>query len=786
MDKQKLVLIGNGMAGMHCIEEILENNPDLFNITIFGGEPYGNYNRILLSSVLQGGASFQDITINNRKWYEEHNIQLFTGETVVTIDIENKMIKTDKQREMSYDKLIIATGSVPFIPAIPGIDKEGVISFRTIKDCQTMIEASKQYKKAAVIGGGLLGLEAAKGLLNLGMEVNVVHISRSLMEKQLDATASNMLREELERQGMNTLLEKETEEIIGTNYVQGVRFKDGTEIEANLVVMAAGVRPNIQLAKESGIATNRAILVNDYLETSISDIYAVGECVEHQGMVYGLVKPLYEQGEVLAKHICGIECEGYKGSVLSTQLKISGVDVFSAGQFIDDETTKSIIIHDEFNAIYKKIVFQENKMMGAVLFGDTSDGSKLLNMILENKELSDDEKAELYQSSGKKKSSVTHMAHSDIICNCNAVTKGSIIEAVQQEGLATVEQVKKCTKASGSCGGCKPLVKELLTYIHSDTFDEVIEQKTMCSCTNLTEDQIVREIQMRNLISVQEVMESMNWQQSGGCPTCRGALNYYLEMIHPNFESKRDALFISECMNATRQSDGRYTIIPQIYGGIVTAQQLRKIANVVEKYEIPKMVVMSGQRIHLMGVKKEDLQDIWKDLNMPLIPLDKFRIQSVEIYINEEICPCDQTLSINLAVRLEKQLEYLKTPQRVKMSVAACIHNAEKAMTNDVGIIRIDRGWELYVGGSGGQDTRTGELLYVASSTEEAQEMAVVFIQYYRETANYLEYTGKWIERMGLIHIREVLFDRELRSQLLERLEQDSFKYKGRAEKSYI
>ncbi len=637
MNKQKLVVVGNGMAGTRCIEEILENDPDLFEITVFGSEPHVNYNRILLSTVLQGSTSFDDITINDREWYQKNKIQLFTGETVAKIDIEKRTVKTDKKREVSYDKLIIATGSVPFMIPIPGIEKEGVITFRTIEDCQKMIEASKKYKKAVVIGGGLLGLEAARGLLNLGMEVNVVHIASYLMERQLDPTAAKMLEKALENQGMKFLLEKETEEIIGNDRVEGLRFKDGTEVETDLVVMAVGVRPNVQLARESGIAANRAILVNDFMETNVPDIYAVGECAEHRGVVYGLVKPLYEQGKVLAKHICGLDTQGYQGSVLSTQLKISGVDVFSVGQFAGDAAAKAITVQDDLNGVYKKVVFQENKMIGAVLFGDTSDGSRLLKMILEKKELSEAEKTLLYQATGDRVSPVATMGLSDIICNCNAVSKGTIVEAVQQGGLTTVEQVKKCTKASGSCGGCKTLVSELLSYIQSDSFDEVIERKTMCSCTNLTEDEVVREIQLRNLLSVQEVMAALDWKQSEGCSICRGALHYYLGMIHPDYGS-----FINEDLDATIQSDGTYSIIPQMYGGMTNAEQLRKIADVVEKYRIPNVTVTSGQRIQLMGIKKEILPNLWDDLNMPLRPPHRYTIQSVQTDIGDDVCQCDE------------------------------------------------------------------------------------------------------------------------------------------------
>ena len=647
------------------------------------------------------------------------------------------------------------------------------------------METAKQYRKAVVIGGGVLGLEAAKGLLNLGMEVNVVHLAHCLMERQLDYTASKMLEKELEVQGMKFLLGKETEKIIGNQRVEGLRFKDGTEVKADLVVMAVGVRPNIGLAKKSGIDTNRAILVNDYLETNIPDIYAVGECVEHRGLVYGLVKPLYEQGKVLAKHICGQESQGYQGSVLSTQLKISGVDVFSVGQFVGDESTKVISIHDEVRGIYKKMVFQENKMIGAVLFGDTNDGSRLLNLIVEKKDIPDSEKNLYLKLSENTENKVISMNHSDIVCSCNAVTKGAILEAVQEKGLTTLEQVKQCTKASSSCGGCKPLVAEMLTYIQSDSFDEVIEKKTMCACTTLTEDEVVQEIQLRNLSSVKKVMDALKWRKSEGCSTCLGALNYYLGMIHPEFESKRGSPIINELMNATLQSDGTYTIIPKIYGGVTSAEQLRKIADVVEKYDIPDVIVSSGQRVQLMGVNKQSLAKVWDELNRPLRPAGKKTIQPIEMHIDENNCQCDKHPSLYLSVRLEKQLECLTTPDTVKMGISPCMHNGEEVMTKDVGLVRMNRGWEIYVGGKSGLDVQKGDLFYVAETNEEALEIMMAFIQYYRETAYYLERMWQWKERVGLIHIREVIFEPEFRYQLMGRLEQDVFHYKKILEKNY-
>ncbi|MBT2736076.1 nitrite reductase large subunit NirB [Bacillus sp. ISL-7] len=775
MDKQKLVLIGNGMAGVRSIEEILKHSPHSFEITIFGSEPHPNYNRIQLSAVLQGGTSFKDITINDRDWYNQQNIKLFTGETVIKIDTEEQLVKTDKNQEVPYDRLIIATGSVPFQLPLPGVDKEGVITFRTMEDCQKMIETAKHYKKAVVIGGGVLGLEAAKGLLNLDMEVTVVHNCLNLMERQLDETAAKLLQTELEKQGFHFLFEKETKEILGSKRVEGVSFKDGTEAEADLVVMAVGVRPNIQLAKESGIETNRAILVNDYMETNIPNIYAVGECVEHRGIVYGLVKPLYDQGKILAKRICGLESKGYEGTILSTQLKISGVDVFSVGQFTSDESLKSIEIHDELDGSYKKLVFEDSKIVGAVLFGDTRDRTRLLDMITKKQDVADVEKVTLFQSSSGGGDSIASMAHSEMICNCNGVPKGAIIEAVLKNGLTTVEQVKKCTKASSSCGGCKPLVSDLLSYIQSDEFDEVIEQKSMCPCTSLTEDEVVYEMQLQSCTTVQEVMDVLDWENKEGCSTCRPALAYYLGMIYPEYESRQESLFVSEQMNAIVQHDGTYTVVPQMYGGKTTAEQLRTIADVAEKYNISNVAVTSEQRIHLMGVKKEDLADVWADLNMDVSSTYGNMVQNIKTSIGEHICQCDKQSSIQLAVSLEKKLEFLTTPYRVKMGISACMHNGAGSTTKDIGVIGTGLGWEIYVGGSSGRNVRAGELLCLESLNHDVIEIICAFIQYYRETANFLERTWQWIERVGLVHVREILFDLEHRQQLLLRLKKDRF-----------
>ncbi len=543
MGKRKLVLVGNGMAGVRCLEEILKIDPERFEITIIGREPHPNYNRILLSKVLQGDTSIADITLNDGDWYERHHIQLITGETAVKLDVERKIVYTNAKRKVEYDDLIIATGSLPFMLPLPGADKPGVTAFRDIQDCQSMIRASKTYKKAIVIGGGLLGLEAARGLLNLGMEVHVVHIFDYIMERQLDPIASKMLQRELEKQGMHFLLKKHTEKILGKKRVEGLRFTDGTEIAADLVVMAVGIRPNVDLARGSGLEVSRGIVVNDYLQTTIPSIYAVGECAEHRGMVYGLVAPIYEQGKILAQKICGIEGNPYEGSILSTQLKVSGVDVFSAGEFMEREDTRSLVMMDETQGIYKKVLMRDQKVIGSVLFGDISLGGSLLGIINRKANVSELKRIPIFPSQGDAGESLAaSMSNHEVVCACNHVTKGSIVQAVGKEGLTSVEQVKQCTKASSSCGGCQPIVSAILEYVLENGEVQSIEEKkeTICGCTSFSHEDISREIKENSFTSAQSIMAALDWKDKDGCTLCRQALNYYISVFHPEAQAMEE------------------------------------------------------------------------------------------------------------------------------------------------------------------------------------------------------------------------------------------------------
>lgn len=775
---KKLVMVGNGMAGVRTIEHVLKLAPEKYEITVFGAEPHPNYNRIMLSSVLAGGADLKEIVINDWDWYKENGITLHTGDAVTQIDTANRKVVSASGIEVQYDELIIATGSNPFMLPIPGAKKDGVIGFRDINDCNLMMEASKKYKNAAVIGGGLLGLEAARGLLHLGMDVTVVHIHSYLMERQLDEPAALMLQRELEAQGMKFLLEKHTKAIYGGRRAEGLEFVDGSTLDADLIVMAVGIRPNTDLAKSAGLQVNRGIVVDDYLSTSVPGVYAVGECAEHRGIAYGLVAPLYEQGSVLAKRLAGAETAGYTGSVTSTKLKVSGVDVFSAGYFNDEPGTRSLRIQDELEGTYKKIVLQGDKLVGAVLFGDTSDGASLFSTIKSGESVAGREKEILLgfpagqgqTGASSPQAKLAAMADDEIVCGCNGVSKATIVEAVQN-GCHTVSEIKACTKASGSCGGCKPLVEGLLHLYGGDAVGEPVKEG-ICGCTTLGRDEIIESITSMRLMSVKEVMNVLEWHEPEGCSKCRPALNYYLGMLWPaEYKDEKESRFTNERYHANIQKDGTYSVVPRIYGGVTSPTDLKKIAEVAERYEVPMVKFTGGQRIDLLGVKKEDLPKVWAELDMPSGHAYGKTLRTVKTCVGSTFCRFGTQDSIGMGITLERAFERLNTPAKVKLAVSGCPRNCAEATIKDLGIVAIDGGWEIYVGGNGGVKVRESELLCTVKTEDEVVEWSSAFLQYYREQASWNERTAQWIERIGLEAVKEALSSQETRLALKDRIE---------------
>jgi len=779
MKKMRLVVIGNGMAGMRTVEELLKIAPDLYDITVFGDEPHPNYNRIMLSPVLAGEQTIHDIVLNSREWYEQNNITLHAGKRINRIDRVRRFVYAEDGTSADYDRLLIATGSTPFMLPIPGKDLDGVIGFRDIKDVDAMIAASSRYKKAVVIGGGLLGLEAANGLKIRGMDVTVVHKNAWLMERQLDPTAGRMLQKSLESKGLNFLLDKDTVGLGGKwGRVKSIKFKDGEELETDLVVMAVGIRPNYSLAESAGIHCNRGIVVNDTMQTFDPRIYAVGECVAHRGISYGLVAPLFEMAKVCATHLANFGIGLYKGSVTSTKLKVTGIDLFSAGDFSGGEGTEEIVLHDAVGGVYKKLVIKDDKIVGSVLYGDTADGSWYFQLLRDGKSINEIRdhlmfgQDSLGNTGHQGQDKAAAMTDEMEVCGCNGVCKGTIVKAIKEKGLFTLDEVKKTTKAGSSCGSCTGLVEQIMASTLGGGYAPPPTAKAICGCTEKNHEEVRQLIRDNKLLNIPDAMKFMEWRTPNGCATCRPALNYYLISTWPH-EAQDDpqSRFINERVHANIQKDGTYSVVPRMYGGVTNPQQLRRIADVAEKYAVPMVKVTGGQRIDLLGVKKEDLPKVWADLDMPSGYAYGKSIRTVKTCVGSEFCRFGTQDSTRLGIELEEAFDHMWAPHKVKFAVSGCPRNCAESGIKDVGIIGVDSGWEIYVGGNGGIKTEVAQFLCKVKTHEEVMEYSGAFIQIYREEARYLDRTVHWIDRVGLDYVKKrVVEDAEGRKAAFERL----------------
>ncbi|CAM8646406.1 NirB NAD(P)H-nitrite reductase [Comamonadaceae bacterium] len=781
--RQKLVMIGNGMAGVRTIEELLKVAPDLYDITVFGAEPHPNYNRILLSPVLAGEQTLDEIVLNSFEWYAENNISLYAGKKVTEVDRVKRVVKASDGTEAEYDRLLICTGSNPFILPVPGKDLQGVIAYRDIADTNAMIEAAKRYKHAVVIGGGLLGLEAANGLMLRGMQVSVVHVMPTLMERQLDTVAGGLLQKSLEERGLKFLMGAQTQELVGgeDGRVKSIKFKDGTEVPADLVVMAVGIRPNTELAQSMRLHVDRGIVVTDTMQT-VTDarIYSVGECAAHRGIAYGLVAPLFEQAKVAANHLAEYGIGRYQGSLTSTKLKVTGIDLFSAGNFTGGEGFEEIVMSDPFGGVYKKLVIKDDKLVGACMYGDTVDGSWYFKLLRDGRNVADIRDKLMFGEGGANIGDVGHqgqnkaaaMADSDEVCGCNGVTKGTICKAIKEKGLFTLDEVKKHTKASASCGSCTGLVEQIIMFTAGGDYSATPKKKAMCNCTDHSHQEVRDAIFANKYLTIAEVQKNMGWKTPNGCSSCRPALNYYLISSWPK-EAKDDpqSRFINERSHANIQKDGTYSVIPRMWGGETTADELRRIADAVDKFKIPTVKVTGGQRIDLLGVKKEDLQAVWQDIGMPSGHAYAKALRTVKTCVGSEWCRMGTQDSTQMGKDLERAHWRMYAPHKVKYAVSGCPRNCAEAGIKDVGIIGVDSGWEMYIAGNGGIKTEVAHFFVKLKTAEEVLEYTGAFMQLYRKEGWYLERTVHFVSRVGLDYVKKrILEDAEGRKALNEEL----------------
>lgn len=768
--KPRLVVIGNGMAGIRAVEDLLDRAPGLYDITVFGAEPRVNYNRIMLSPLLSGEKSFAEIVLNDRDWYDANGITLHAGDPVVRIDRLRRQVVAQSGLAVPYDRLIVATGSSPIVIPIPGATLPGVVTFRDVDDVDAMLSASAKGGSAVVIGGGLLGLEAAVGLKARGMDVTVLHLAGHVMERQLDASAGHLLAEELRRRGLTVLTGADSAAILGDDRVTGVRLRDGTDIPADIVVMAVGIRPDARLATDAGLDVERGVVVDDHMTTSDPAIFAVGECVQHRGQCYGLVQPLFEMAKVLGARLAGLDAAGYVGSVTSTKLKVTGVDVFSAGDFSGGPGTEDIVFRDAGRGVYKRVVLQDGRVKGAVLYGDTADGAWYFQLLKAGEDVSDRRDTLLFgqafaaagAGTGNPTDAVAALPDDAEICGCNGVCKGTIVQAITTKGLTTLDEVKAHTKAAGSCGSCAGLVEGLLAHTLGGAY-EAAAVKPLCKCTEHDHDSVRRLIRSQGLKSIPAVMQALEWKTADGCASCRPALNFYLLAAWPGeYVDHAASRFVNERVHANIQKDGTYSVVPRMWGGLTNAKELRAIADVVDKFAIPTVKVTGGQRIDLLGIRKEDLPAVWADLNAAgMVSGHAYgkSLRTVKTCVGSEWCRFGTQAAMSIGIDLERLTWGSWTPHKFKMAVSGCPRNCAEATIKDFGVVATDGGFDLYVGGNGGIKVRACDLLTKVTTEAEVHEYVGAFMQLYREEARYLERTAPWIERVGLDFVKTRIVD---------------------------
>ncbi len=774
---QKLVVIGAGMASGRMLEHLFETVPDSYEVTLFNAEPRGNYNRIMLSPVLSGEKSYAEIVTHDEAWYESHGVHCRFGERVTGIDRDARVVRGENG-DVPYDKLVIATGSTPFIVPLPGHDLDGVVAYRDLEDTNRMIEAAGPGRRAVVIGGGLLGLEAAAGLRLRGMEVTVVHLMGHLMERQLDEAAGYLLRRALGDRGIDVICSANSKEILGRDgKVRALMLDDGTELPCDILVMAVGIRPASALGKVAGVETGRGIVVDAQMRTSDPDILGLGECVEFDGQLFGLVAPLYDQAKVAAATLAGAPA-AFRPREVSTKLKVTGCDLFSAGDFAEGEGREDIVFRDPGRGIYKRLVLRDDRIIGAVMYGDTADGNWFYGLMKDGTDVSDMRETLIFGPSfqggapADPMAAVAALPDDAEICGCNGVCKKDIVTAIGG-GASTLDAIKATTKASASCGSCSGLVEQLLAVTLGDGFvrDTV---KPVCACTDLTHEDVRRLIKSQELKSMPAVMQELGWRTSCGCHVCRPALNYYLLADWPlDYRDDPQSRLVNERNHANIQKDGTFSVMPRMWGGMTTPEELIAIAEAAKKFGAA-VKVTGGQRIDLLGIRKEDLPEIWADLNdAGMVSGQAYTkgLRTVKTCVGSDWCRFGTQDSTGLGIKLEKRLWGAWTPHKVKLGVSGCPRNCAEATCKDVGVICVDSGYQVGVAGAAGMDVKETERLVDVATEEEAIEWTVAFVQLYRENARYLDRPYKWVAKVGLDWVKEVLVDPTARADLVARFD---------------
>jgi len=765
-----ILIIGNGMVGYKFCEKLIAKaNPHQFNITVFGEEVRPAYDRVHLSEYF-AGKSAEDLTMAPASWYAENNITLHLGDPIAQINREAKTVDSHKGLTVPYDVLILATGSSAFVPPIPGTEKNGVFIYRTIEDLEMMTAWAKKAKKGAVIGGGLLGLEAAKAMIDLGVtDTSVIEFAPRLMPRQIDEVGSNVLKSKLETLGLKILTNTNTSQILGDASITGMQFANDSKIDVDMLVISTGIKPRDELAKLSGLTVGQrgGIVVNEKLQTSDENIYAIGECALFEGMIYGLVAPGYEMADVVATNLTNGDKRFYQYD-MSTKLKLIGVDVASFGDpFANGEGITSVAINDTHKGVYKRInISADGKtLLGGILVGDAEQYNMLLQTAKNKVVLPPNPEDVILGSRGGEEAAgagVTGLPDEALICSCEAVTKGMICSNVAEGGCESVDAIKKCTKAGTGCGGCVPMIKDLVT--HTMKAAGKIVHNVLCEHFNYSRQELFDLVKINNLKTYDEVLNMFG--KGDGCELCKPPVASILASLWNEIILKKGndtAQDSNDRFLANIQKGGTYSVVPRIPGGEITPDKLIVIGQVAKKYNLYTKIT-GGQRIDLFGAHLSDLPNIWEELIAAGFESGHAygkSLRTVKSCVGSTWCRFGLHDSVSFAIRVEERYRGLRSPHKLKGGVSGCIRECAEAQSKDFGIIATEKGWNLYVCGNGG--SKPQHALLLASDIDEATCIKYLdrFLMFYVKTADPLTRTATWLNKMegGIAYLKTVVID---------------------------
>lgn len=769
MNKLKIIVIGNGMVGYKFCEK-LTSKSDAFKITVFGEEPRRAYDRVHLSEYFNGKTA-DDLSMSTETWYQEQDIDLYLNNQIVGVDRNLKTVRTSNGETYNYDFLVFATGSAAFVPNIEGIEKEGVFVYRTIEDLDLIADYSKKAKSATVIGGGLLGLEAAKALIDLGItETSIVEFAPRLMPRQIDLAGSEMLKSMLTELGLQIHLNKNTSRIEGDKSITGLKFTDDSELAADMLVISAGIKPRDELARFCGIevGTRGGILVDDKMQTNDPCIFAIGECALHAEMIYGLIAPGYEMAEVLATNLCA-EDKSFKGFDMSTKLKLIGIDVASFGDpFINEPDCRTIVFENKHKGIYKRINISNDGqyLLGGILIGDAAAYNMLLQTSVNKIALPENPEELIIGSRGGETSAgITTLPNEALICSCEGVTKGDICNAVAEQGCETIDSLKKCTKAGTGCGGCMPMVKDLM--LHTLKSQGKYVRNVICEHFSYSRQELYDLIHIHELKSYDEVLNKLG--QSDGCEVCKPLVSSLLASLWNEMILKKGndtAQDSNDRFLANIQKGGSYSVVPRIPGGEITPDKLIVIGEVAKKYNLYTKIT-GGQRIDLFGAHLNDLPIIWEELIAAGFESGHAYgkgLRTVKSCVGSTWCRFGLHDSVSFAIRIEERYRGIRAPHKFKSAVSGCIRECAEAQSKDFGIIATEKGWNLYVCGNGGSKPQHAQLLAADIDSDTCIKYIDRFLMFYIRTGDPLTRTATWLNKMdgGMEYLRNVVINDSL------------------------